>query len=627
MNKSVFTFIFLAALIISNVLGLMGISYLPMIIITAILFIFAAHKKISGMAAVSVALIAFVWLVVLLYFLSGAFHISINLLFSISMWIISVFALLSLIQGPKVEKFPFRSSLVPTVSLFIAPLAWVIAATFSLLGFGDVGTAWAMSGDSATFLTQARDLITPGTTEIWHNAVPVAAAISSVFMLAAHSNDLTQPALESDVLGFAATWIFVFACLSWVTGALIVSLVKLNSQVNKWILAFVGFGGTLIPLTWFYSGYALTFGFLGAVFALLIVLTALHIFLQIKLSPSLKIGILFIASSAAFFSWTPFVMVPLILIATELPALWMSRNSLSRKELSILFFGFIQFILVFVLQLIPFFLATQQSNLPGGTVLALNGAAVYFRPLYIAGIFALAAASFVLGLLKRHKKIFFTMVLMELFLGLAFVYLILASRQFEFPWLYYPSKFIWLVMLILLPLSIGALLIWALRVQFFSRTQPRQVVVVISVFLVVMFSLRATSAWGHVNAGLHRPNVFSEVLQLRKESSIDQVPNREVAKKIFQLENREKLRILWESNFPKEDQINFWMLKMWSISDHGPLMLGDFIYGTKPKTVDSLCEILRQVSSPTEIITANEDLQAGLFEICPEAKPLIFLEK
>ena len=626
MKKRVFTFVLVAALVLGNLIGILGISYIPMVLVTALLFVIVSRPKIGGMGAVSTVLIAFVWLIVLLYFLSGASHLSINLLLPISLWIVSALILVGLFRGTLFEKLAPGSALVLDASMFVVPLVWVIAASISLFGFGDVGAAWAMSGDSATFLTQARDLINPGTVEIWHNVVPVAAAISSIFMLAAHTNDVTQSVLESDVLGLAGTWIFVFACISWLTAALVVSLIKLNTQVNKWILALAGLGGSLIPFTWFYSGYALSFGFLGASFALLIVFAALLVFLQKEIPPSLKVGVFLFSASAAFFAWTPFVLVPLILIATELPTLWRSKASISPFEIGFIVVGFLQFVLVFVLQLLPFFLATQQSNLPGGTVLALNGAAVYFRPLFVGGIFVLAVGAFVLGLLKRHKKIFITFVAMELLLGLAFGYLVIASKQIEFPWLYYPSKFIWLVMLILLPLSIGSLLLWALRVKLFSRSQFRQVLVVVLVFVVVMVSLRATSAWGHVNAGLQRPDAFSEVIQSRAESSIDQVPNREVAKSIFELENREQLRILWDSDYPNEDQINFWMLKMWSISDHGPLMLGDFIYGTKPKTIDSLCEILIQVGTPIEIITANKNLQKDLLQSCPEVNPDIILQ-
>lgn len=626
MNKRVFAAIFVAALVLGNLIGIIGISYIPMVLVTAFLFVVANRPKIGVMGAVSFALIAFVWLILLLYFLSGAVHLSISLLLPTSLWFISLLTLVGFLRGSKLEFFDSWPSFVLDVSLFIAPLVWVIAASISLFGFGGVGAAWAMSGDSATFLTQARDLITPGTVEIWHNVVPVAAAISSIFMLAAHTNDLTQSVLESDVLGLAGTWIFVFACISWVTGAVVVSLIQLNTQVNKRILALAGLGGSIIPFTWFYSGYALSFGFLGASFALLIVLAALLVFLQKEISPSLKVGLFLFSASAAFFAWTPFVLVPLILLATELPTLWRSKASINPFEIGFIVVGFLQFVLVFVLQLLPFFLATQQSSLPGGTVLALNGAAVYFRPIFVGGIFVLAFGAFVLGLLKRHKKIFTTFVSIELLLGLAFGYLVIASKQIEFPWLYYPSKFIWLVMLILAPLSIGALFLWALRVKLFSRSQFLQVLVVVMVFAVVMVSLRATSAWGHVNAGLQRPDIFSEVLQPRAESAIDQIPNREVAQSIFELENREQLRILWDSDYPNEDQINFWMLKMWSISDHGPLMLGDFIYGTKPKTIDSLCEILIQVRTPVEIITANQNLQKDLLQSCSETNPRIILQ-
>ena len=135
--------------------------------------------------------------------------------------------------------------------------------------------------------------------------------------------------------------------------------------------------------------------------------------------------------------------------------------------------------------------------------------------------------------------------------------------------------------------------------------------------------IKATAAWGHINAGTETPTIFHQLLVERDVTGIDQTADREVAEEIFALEKQDHLRMLWQSGNQWEDQINFWMLKMWSISDHGALMLGDFTYGVKERNLENLCEVLIEVRTPVELVTKNKNLAEELAVNCPDVSPIV----
>jgi hypothetical protein len=589
------------------------ISLVPLVIIVVVLWLIALRRILGFRLAVPVSFLFALWFLAALDYLIAARlleALSANLL----LWGVLGIGAVALNVWRQEEKRSWSWADVATWGApLLGTLAWLSVFAVNGMGGSSVGLAWAMSGDAATFVTQARDIVILGGSEIWNNAVPLAAVLAALAMLSGRDASGLTPALEGDVQGFALAWALCIAASCWIFGAIVVALLR-EKHVSPWIVIVAGAISSLAPLTWLYAGYAIFFGFFNSTVAVVVASLTMFAFLVGRRRPAVLLGVLFVSSTLTFLAWSPLVVIPLGLAL--LVVILKAREILGTRgiDLGILLFGFVQLLAFGVWQAVPFFIATQGPPVEGGkSLLASSGAAIYFRPGYLAVVFAGVVLVTALAYVRSNRYVFWGVLTATLSIAAGFAYMVRGSGQFDFPWLYYPSKFIWIGLLVMLPLGLGAALAWAL-----SRTKRAITAVLILTLFAVggFYFFTKSSTLGNINAGISTPTAFNELLDNREDIQIDRLPGRDVAATVFGLEDQQKLNILWQSGSKHEDQINFWLLKMWSTSAHGNLMLGDFIYGLKERNMTNLCELLVDVKTPVTILTASSALAGEVAKEC-----------
>lgn len=608
-----------AAAALFSVLPVFGLSLVPAAVFSGMLVILVLWQRWNIALATATGILLTVWLLTASQYVIALLKLNGIVYFSLFWFVLSMVALLYLWNRSEVLKKTTTAHSLVWLMPGVVGIIWLGAFFLNVWGLTKVGLTWAMSGDAPTFVTQARDIANLGGNEIWNNAVPVPPALAAVAMISGRDASLVAPTLQHDVTSFALVWAMGIALTSWAFGAVVVSLLKTRA-LSRWVLNIVGFGASIIPMTWMYSGYATWYGFFNSTIALGVLLLIVLAFIAGRDHPLALLGLYFFAATTMFLVWSPLVVVPVALGAfvffTNIRSLW--KASTSDKVFALV--GLIQLLGFALWQALPLLVATQGTSVPGSALLALNGAAIYFRPLYIAGIFAGTVVALFLALWRKQRELLWGLLTLVLSLVAGFAYMVYGSGTFTFPWLYYPSKFIWIAILVLIPIALGSALAWILQ---FVKNSLFMLVTLAVVALLSFGFIKATAAWGHINAGTETPTIFHQLLVERDVTGIDQTADREVAEEIFALEKQDHLRMLWQSGNQWEDQINFWMLKMWSISDHGALMLGDFTYGVKERNLENLCEVLIEVRTPVELVTQNKNLAEELAVNCPDVSPIV----
>lgn len=596
-----------------------GLSLVPGAILAGLLLSLVLWQSRGFLMAVASGVLLNVWILTASQYVIALCKLNGTIFFALLWLVMSLLALTYLwIKREQLKQTSARNALVWLLPGAVGVLL-LVAFFANIAGATNVGLTWAMSGDSPTFVTQARDIANLGKTEIWNNAVPIPPALAAMAMISGRDSTLVAPTLEHDVTSYALVWILGIALSCWAAGAVVVALLR-TRKLPHWVLYVSGIGASVIPLTWFYAGYATWFGFFNSTIALCVLLMLVLAFINGRNHPLALLGVYFFSATTMFLVWSPLVIVPVSLGAfiffSRFKTLWKTSNG----DRVFALVGFVQLVGYALSQALPLLFATQGSSVPGSSLLALTGAAIYFRPIYLAAIYAGTAAALLFALWKRDKELMWGFLVMILGLLLGFGYMIYGSGQFSFPWLYYPSKFIWIGMMMLIPIALGSVLAWLL--PYFTKTWTLAAAVVAMALMSFIF-FKATAAWGHINGGIEAPTMVHQLLIEREVTAIDQTANREVAAEIFALEKQDHLRFLWKSGNPSEEQINYWMLKMWSISDHGALRLGDFTYGIVERNLENLCGVLTQVNTTSELVTAEPDLKEQLAIACPAMHPII----
>lgn len=596
-----------------------GLSLIPAALLFGFLSIALLWQRWNILFAIASGALVTVWLLTASQYFVALLRVDAVVFFNLLWFALSSIVLFLL----WVSRKNLRKAKISGLLTWILPAApgilWITAFFSNLFGFTNVGLTWAMSGDAATFVTQARDIANLGGNEIWNNAVPVPPALAAMAMISGRDMSLVSPTLAHDVESFALVWALGIAFSSWACGALVVALLN-TRKLQNWVLYVTGAGASLIPLTWMYSGYATWYGFFNSTIALCVLLIVVLALIGGRNRPLALLGFYFFAVTIMFLVWSPLVVVPVALVVFVFVRNFKNIWKSSIGDWVFACIGLQQLLVFGLWQALPLLVATKGTSVPGSSLLSLNGAAIYFRPIFILAIVAGTVIALSHGLWRRERELFSGLLIVVFTIVAGFGYMIYGSGQFSFPWLYYPSKFIWVGILLLIPIALGAALAWLL--PLFNKTYF-QVIALLALAGLSFAFFKGTAAWGHINAGTETPTIVHQLLVERDVTGIDQIANSEVAEEIFALERQDHLRMLWQSGNPWEDQINFWMLKMWSISDHGALMLGDFTYGVKERTLANLCEVLVEVRTPVELVTDNAQLAKELVDVCPQVSPQV----
>lgn len=477
----------------------------------------------------------------------------------------------------------------------LGPLVWAGTLLYSAIAPGAARYSWVMMGDSANNLLFARGVLDDNGIVLGpqESPVPLPSAMLALSMsggrLLASPGALTQ----HDITAFVVIWGLLIAASAYFAGAASAFVVN---RSRPWVATGTGAAVSLLPLTWFVTGYPLEFGFFNVHLALPIVFLCWVAALSPR-SPALSVMALSLAATLLLLTWTPLVLIPAALACWVMVRHRRSLRSTSPAGLIAAGLGGAQ-LLVFALG------ATLPSLLAHADVLGANGGVLPFPRLMVFATGAAAVGAAVLALLARRGALAqaFSCVIIACVVGVAALFAVAGG------WTYYPTKLSWFAMVIFLVLGSGVIAgITSASVRSPALATGALATVGVLVFVVLFFAPRAirTYDWAEPIGRIVSGQFIGE--------------GDAAARTIFELADRPSASVLWQSSNPSEFAINFWLLQLRSDFTAESTALRAMAYGDyDTDVVTDLCEVAGALGEPLTVHTVNASLPDEVREACPE---------
>jgi hypothetical protein len=496
---------------------------------------------------------------------------------------------------------PSSVGLATWLPSLLGALLWLGTLAATAIVPGASRLSWTMLGDSANNIIFAREIIYRGGIGLGaaSNPVPLPSALMAVVMGSGRSGVSPAQLAEHDVAAFAQVWGLIIAMLCVLAGAT-AAVIARRAGARPLLLAIVSAGASLVPLSWFVTGYPIDYGFFNTHVALVILLASFVAYLADPRRVAVALVVQLGSCTLLLSVWSPLVLLPGMLAVAIVVRRSKEVRALRRGQLSLLLVAIAQLIAYVLLVAIPGLLL--QSSF-----LTAAGGAFPFRKWLIV-LLALAAVVLAVVIFRRLKDPLVVGVL-ALTIGLAIGLgaLLFITRSSPDPWTYYPLKFAWLgvVILVIVVIGLGA----AFLARYFKYSWMRALGVIIIASCATGFLLWApTSSPGF--------RVIDPLPKLLTGQVLGQ--GDKVADQIFELSNPEQANFLWKTPEKFEGSVNFWVLQLWSNSMSKNLELKRMAYGLyDANKTSSLCRIVTLLGGRVTVHTGDHNLAAELNSTCP----------
>lgn len=568
---------------------------LPWVLLISVRF----NKIISSILTGSVILILEIWVGIVSSIVSVPIFISI----CISLLLIGFFGLLLLNRGAQEISLLRVPSLWNILSVSSGAIIWylgIIAAQF-IPRSSKVG--WVMSGDSANNILMARDVLTAGGIEVGaqSNPAPLPSALIAFAIAPSRENNFLETSLFSDVSNLSGLWAALIALTCVVSGSL-VFVASRNFSDNVLKVRFLAILGSLLPLTWFFSGYPLDFGFFNSQIAMPIIFLSLLTFYASLEQKRVNLIIQPLLGTLLLAIWAPLVVIPLFLYVATL--LITNRREWKERVSDYWFVAIsaLQFVLYAIVVVLPMLLSMSSAVGASGGVYDFSHSMLW----------VLAGLTIILARVSSNSWI------NPLFVGptavatgivFAQFYLLYLNKSLEDPWTYYPLKFLWMasaVLLLLITVQISILLM-----RYFNNLKLFIPAVFFSIFAMVIFL-----NWSPMKVSGY---VWKDPLQ-RILAGNFMGRGDATAQIIFDSSETKTTEMYWNSGTENEEAINFWLLQNSANSIKPQVQkLREFAYGMYDRdSPKSLCLIAGEIPGNLKVHSPEKELQLQLDELCPE---------
>jgi hypothetical protein len=568
---------------------------LPWVIFFSVRF----NKLISSILAGSVILILEIWVGIFSSILSVPLFMSIGATLALIGFIGILFVNRRAKEISPVS-VPFLWNIL---SVSFGAIIWycgIIAAQF-IPRSSKVG--WVMSGDSANNILMARDVLTAGGIEVGaqSNPAPLPSALIAYAIAPSRENQFLENSLFSDVSNLSGLWAALIALTCVVSGSLVFVSAR-NYSDNVFKVRGLALLGSLLPLTWFYSGYPLDFGFFNSQIAMPILFLSLLTFYASLDHKRVNLVIQPLLGTLLLAIWAPLVVIPVSLYVATLLTTFRREWKVRVAEYWLVAFSAFQFVLYAIVVVLPMLLSMSSAVSASGGVYDFNHSMLW----------VLAGLTVILARFSSNSWI------NPLFVGptavaagivFAQFYLLYLNKSLEDPWTYYPLKFLWMasaVLLLLISVQISILLI-----RYLNNLKLFITAVFISIFAMVVFL-----NWSPMKVSGY---VWKDPLQ-RILAGNFMGRGDSTAQIIFDSSETKDTEIYWNSGVENEEAINFWLLQNSANSIKPQVQkLREFAYGMYDReSPKSLCLIANEIPGNLKVHSPDKQLQFQLDELCPE---------
>lgn len=497
---------------------------------------------------------------------------------------------------------PSAASVSMVTGSLVGGLVWLATQGLAAIVPGASRVSWIMRGDSANNLLFARQIVYDSGIQVGpgENPVPLPAALIAVVMDAGRGGIAPENLARHDLGSFAQVW-SLSIIVTCVLAGLAAGAIARHATHSRVVLGIASTVGSLVPLSWFVTGYSLEFGFFSTHAALPIVFAAIILFLSLPRHPAIALGLLTAAATLLLAVWSPLVMVPAVLGA--MLVLSHGRRILATRgwSLAVLVVGAAQLLAYGLVVVVP-------SVLQNAGSLAASGGLIEFPKLGIVAVVLTAGllGSSVLAFRGVRHPVPLATIGVVVALAAAIAALVFAGRASADPWGYYPMKLLWMSSTILIVLLVGSAAAVLARVASRPWLERSGLTVIAAGLVAVLVYAPAPSPTLHLNP-------VDQVLSGRSLGPADQV-----AERVSALADARRSHFLWNSGDEFEQQVNLWVVQLWADTLQGNFDLRYAAYGLYDHNdVTELCRIVGLLGGDTIVHTAETDLAARVAQTCP----------
>lgn len=517
--------------------------------------------------------------------------------------------LVSCARVPVDRRRPSRMDVAVLAPSLVGGVVWLAAIISSHFVNGAAKLAWVMLGDSANNVQFARDDIYRNGIAVGdgENPVPLPNALMAIVMATGRDDVAPSNLLRHDIEAFTQVWMLLIALICVTVGVTAASIARARSD-RPLVVGIVSAGASLAPLSWFFSGYPIEFGFFNSHVAFPIVLAAFLVYLGAAQQPVVPLALLAIASTLLLAVWSPLVLMPVFLGIAILVRSFKTVLAARGKSLWFLIFAFLQLIVYGIAVVLP-------SLARNGGFLTAPGGSFGFRKWMIAALAIAALALAVLAFRRLRNPILLGTIAIVGASAVGLGALLFVTRNEENPWSYYPLKFAWLAAVIIVVLILG--LAPAVIARYFRPLVAQLAgLAVVAVGTIGFLNWAPSAGVGYVWMNPIERIVTGQVLG----------EGDKVADEIFTMADPEQSHILWNSGHEFEGAINFWVMQMWADSMTENLDLKRAAYGLYDlEDVNSLCRVVGLMGGGTIVETADPLLAASVESACPEQQARVVM--
>jgi hypothetical protein len=487
---------------------------------------------------------------------------------------------------------------------------WLAAqvASYALPAFDRLN--WVMRNDAVNNLMFARISLHDGGIPVGslENPAPLPAGLLALSLAPGRASIPGARLLEHDLLATSWTWggLIMIVCIA--SGATAGSI-ALRAGARRWVATSSAAAGSLMVLSWFFTGYPIEYGFLNTHVALPVLLAVVLMCLHAARAPWLALSGIAMGATVMLAVWSPLVVIPLAVGLATMVANWRRLRRTRGWPLAALVAAALQLLIYGICVSMPSFLAQKQ---------ALSGAGGIFDPgkwvIFALGAAVIVAAIFLFRNLMSPEFLSLSFLVIGGWAGLGV--LLFVSRRAPDPWTYYPIKFAWLASLVYLVMLLG--LIVALIDRYFRRRTLRAFgMSVLAGLLAVLVLWTPFIATSHVS--------MNPVDRLLRSQTLERFPT--IAKYILAYTNPDTPEVMWQSNFDIEAEVNIWLIQLWAYSDNEDAELRVLAYTSySDRSPQMLCRIADLAGPKLVVHTANPMLEQDLRRACPSTRARIVVE-
>jgi len=518
-----------------------------LLIAAAVPWVLAMRGVARVPASLSTVILFAMWLSILVFVVAGETFLPLRpLLFGSIAIVGSVGILFATAREQLAFRRPFKDCwrALPAASgafIWLASLAW------ENLRAQEPVIAWVMQGDGANNFIFARDVIERGGILVGgpENPAPMTSILLASAALPGRFNVSPSDLALHDLVGFAWLWAFAIAALCLLTGLLVHLLITQANGPLWWVLVGSA-AGSLLPLTWYISGYPIDYGFANAPLVLIPLIAAVTASFSFRSDPLIVMTIQTMVASIVLATWSPLVLIP--------AGLWLlsainGMRSLKSPR------GWRWWAHIVGLGQVLFFTATLAlpTLLSQGSALSASGAILTFD--WAPSVVLACAVSGLAMVAFSRPTSYEVWVVWVVVAGSTAGLLVLLFLNWRsgLGWTYYPLKLLWVSSALMLIL--GFAVASGAVARLFIGTKGR---------LVGAVSVAAVGFLFSSIAAPQNPGYVEEppLTKISSDGFFGAEGGNEVALAIADLAEPDRDVIFWKTGSASEATLNYWLLKL-----------------------------------------------------------------